>query len=182
MASCCTQVKRLGSASLSLGQMIFFDGIACSWFSNHWHDWCLVTEVGTNNIHIHVSAACWRGGNSYVNTMWDGFVHLLIWLCRGKCLKEIKATICENNANALVFNPCFFFIVGTLKFGCRASGLSKNRKGKTPPDNRQQSIKDLFSKFAFSNRYYFKIIPIFNLYHISGYVPISSEEHNAITS
>ncbi|XP_062595547.1 exonuclease 1-like isoform X2 [Saccostrea cucullata] len=42
--------------------------------------------------------------------------------------------------------------VGSLKSGCRASGLSKNRKGKITTDNKQRSIKDLFSKFAFNKR------------------------------
>lgn len=40
----------------------------------------------------------------------------------------------------------------TKKLGCRASGLSKNKKGKGSSDDKQQSIKDLFSKFAFNKR------------------------------
>ncbi|XP_061173371.1 exonuclease 1-like [Saccostrea echinata] len=42
--------------------------------------------------------------------------------------------------------------IGSVKSRCRASGLSKNRKGTITADNKQQSIKDLFSKFAFNKR------------------------------
>lgn len=46
----------------------------------------------------------------------------------------------------------YFCISATKKLGCRASGLSKNKKGKGSSDDKQQSIKDLFSKFAFNKR------------------------------
>lgn len=46
----------------------------------------------------------------------------------------------------------YLYISATKKLGCRASGLSKNKKGKGSSDDKQQSIKDLFSKFAFNKR------------------------------